>query len=234
MLQYQYCKFELERMNDNMADVFFTSCKAKASYKGASVKLQRYIKQKMDIDPIGCCRLGHQKLTSEDTAIVVCNNCAAIIEESSNVGNVEFVWDIIDSDNAFSFPDYHGEKMTIQDCWVAFEKRELQNTIRSLMKKMNIEIVELEENFEKTKFCGVNLLSPCTESNAKLAHRRYVEEGAYMFTPMTQDEQTEYFEKHCRQIETDKVVCYCKFCTDAINQGGKNGIHILNLLFPED
>ena len=25
-----------------------------------------------------------------------------------------------------------------------------------------------------------------------------------------------HFKKHCEQIETDKVVCYCKFCTDAI------------------
>ena len=28
------------------------------------------------------------------------------------------------------------------------------------------------------------------------------------------------------------VVCYCKFCTDAIIAGGKNGIHLLKLLFP--
>ena len=217
-----------------MAKVFFPSCKAKASYKNASVRLQKYIESKLDVELAGCCRVGHQKLTQEDTAIVVCNNCSAIIEESSNAGNIEFVWNVIDNDSDFLFPDYHGEKMTIQDCWVAFEKRELQNTIRSLMKKMNIEIIELEENFEKTKFCGINLLAPCTESNAKLAHKRYVEDGAYMFTPMTVNEQTEHFEKHCSQIKTDKVVCYCKFCTDAINQGGKVGIHVLDLLFPGD
>ena len=27
---------------------------------------------------VGCCRTDHQALTSEDTALCICNNCAAI------------------------------------------------------------------------------------------------------------------------------------------------------------
>jgi len=186
-------------------EMFFPSCKAKASYKGASTKLQEYVKEKIQIDPIGCCRVNHQKLTKDDTAIVVCNNCAAIMEESSHAGNIEFIWGIIDRDKDFDFPDYHGEKMTIQDCWIAVEKRDLQETIRSLLRKMNITIVELDENYEKTRFCGVNLLTPCTESNAKLAHKRYVEEGSHMFIPMSKEEQLTHFKEHCKQITTDEV-----------------------------
>lgn len=90
----------------------------------------------------------------------------------------------------------------------------------------------LKENYEKTKFCGVNLLSPCTESNAVLAHKRYVEQFPHMFTPMGPEEQVEHFRRHCEQIKTEKVVCSCKFCTDAINMGGKQGVHLLELLFP--
>lgn len=89
-------------------------------------------------------------------------------------------------------------------------------------------------NHENTKFCGINLLSPCTESNADLAHRRYVEQFPHMFTPMGPDEQVAHFKEHCELIETDKVVCYCKFCTDAINMGGKEGIHLIELLFPNN
>jgi len=124
--------------------------------------------------------------------------------------------------------------MTIQDCWVAVEKRSLQETIRSLLTKMNIDIVELEENYDKTLFCGVNLLSKCNPSNAKLAPRRYVIEGAHMFTPCEPDEQVTRFQNHCKQITTESVVCYCKFCTDAINMGGKKAKHILELLFPSN
>ena len=74
----------------------------------------------------------------------MCNNCAAIIEENTDA-SIDFLWQIIDRD-----PDYHGEEMTIQDCWVAFEKRHVQDAVRSLMRKMNIKIVELQENYEKT------------------------------------------------------------------------------------
>ncbi len=215
-----------------MAYYYFPSCKATAQFKEASKKAKTYVSKKFGITPIGCCRPNHKKLTSEDAAIVVCNNCAAIIEENTKA-SIKFLWQIIDQDPDFQFPDYHGEKMTIQDCWIAFEKRYVQDTVRSLLNKMNIKVVELEENFEATKFCGVNLLSPCTESNAALAHKRYVVQFPHMFTPMQPAEQVEHFQKHCKQIETEKVVCYCKFCTDAINMGGKKGIHLLELLFPD-
>ncbi|MFQ9411935.1 MAG: hypothetical protein ACLR1T_14110 [Evtepia gabavorous] len=52
--------------------------------------------------------------------------------------------------------------MTIQDCWLAVEKRHVQDAIRSLMRKMNIDVVELAENHEKTRFCGMNLVAPAT------------------------------------------------------------------------
>ena len=215
-----------------MAYYFFPNCKATAQFKEASKAAREYVNQRLGVKPIGCCRPNHKKLTADDTAIVVCNNCAAIIEENTDAA-IEFLWQVIDRDPDFPFPDYHGEEMTVQDCWVAFEKRHVQDAVRSLLRKMNIRAVELEESYEKTKFCGVNLLSPCTESNAALAHKRYVEQLPHMFTPMEPAEQAAHFRKHCEQITTDKVVCTCKFCTDGINMGGKKGFHLLEQLFPD-
>ncbi len=215
-----------------MGMVFFPSCKTKADYRSASAAPAAYIRAKCGVEPIGCCRVNHQKRTPDDTALVVCNNCAAILEESSNAGKIEFVWELIDQDENFPFPDYHGEQMTVQDCWIAVEKRKVQDTVRSLLRKRNIDVVERPENHEKTRFCGVNLLAPCTKSNAQLAHRRYVEEGSHMFTPMSEEEQRAHFRAHGSQIMTDKVVCCCKFCRDGINRGAKTGIHLLELLFP--
>ena len=112
--------------------LFFSSCKATAQFKEASKSAREYVKQKFGIGPIGCCRPNHTKLTSEDTALVVCNNCAAIVEENTKA-DIQFLWQVIDNDPDFQFPDYHGEKMTIQDCWVSFEKRYVQDTVRSLI-----------------------------------------------------------------------------------------------------
>ncbi len=216
-----------------MAYLYFPSCKASEQFPEQSRKAEAYIEKRFGVGPAGCCRPGHKQLGPDDTAVVVCNNCAAIIEENTPA-RIEFLWQVIDSDPEFPFPDLGGERMTVQDCWIAFEKRPVQDAVRSLMRKMNIEIAELAENHEKTKFCGVNLLRPCTESNAALVHRRYVEQFPHMFTPMPEEEQREHFRRHCAQIETDKVVCYCKYCTDAVNMGGKQGIHLLELLFPAD
>lgn len=132
-----------------MANLYFPGCKVKGDFPAASEKLAAYIQSKRVVTPVGCCRVDHDKLTPADTAVVVCNNCANIIAESGDPGQIEFVWEIIDNDPEFPFPDYHGEKMTIQDCWLAVEKRHVQDAIRSLMRKMNIDVVELAENPRK-------------------------------------------------------------------------------------
>lgn len=216
-----------------MSKVFLPGCKLKANFKEPSEKLKAYIEKKEQIHTLGCCKVFCGKVKKEDTVVVVCNNCAAIMEESSLSDHIEFVWEIIDQDEDFIFPDYHGEKMAIQDCWRAYEKRNVQNAIRSLMKKMNIEIAELEENYENTKFCGADLLEPCTETEKKFAPQRYVAEGGSMYHPLSLEEQNLYLQKHCHKIETQKVVCYCMACLDGIKRGGRQAVHLLELLFPE-
>lgn len=214
-----------------MSKFFLPGCNIKARYKRESEKLKEYLEQREHAEIAGCCKTFCHEADRRDSAIVICNNCAAIMEESSQIEKIEFVWEIIDRDSDFPFPDYHGEKMTIQDCWRACEKRKVQDAIRSLMKKMNIRIVELDENYEKTKFCGADLLEPCTEIEKKLAPQRYAVNGAKMYKPLSIPEQDEYLQNHCRQITTEKVVCYCTSCVEGINRGGKQGVHLLELLF---
>lgn len=215
-----------------MAAYFFPGCKVTAQFKEASRRAKQYVEERHGMQAAGCCRPNHRKLAPGDAAVVVCNNCAAIIEENTSA-SITSLWQVVDQDPGFRFPDHHGEEVTIQDCWIAFERRDVQDAVRSLLGKMRFTVVELEEHHEATRFCGVNLLSPCTESNAALARRRYVERFPHMFTPMEPDAQVAHFRKHCAQIATEKVVCCCKFCTDAINMGGKKGMHILELLFPD-
>lgn len=216
-----------------MSKIFLPSCKVKANFKSSSEKLKEYLERKEQIRTLGCCKAFCGKIKKEDTVVVICNNCAAIMEESSLSNHIEFVWEIIDQDEDFVFPDYHGERMAIQDCWRAYEKRNVQNAIRSLMKKMNIEIVELEENYENTKFCGADLLEPCTDVEKTFAPQRYVVEGGEMYKPLSVEEQNLYLQEHCCGIQTEKVVCYCMACLDGIKRGGKQAFHLIELLFPE-
>ena len=79
----------------------------------------------------------------------------------------------------------------------------------------------------------MNLTAECNPSNAKLAPKRYVEEGGHMFRPLSPEARQAYFTDYCKQFTTDKVVCYCKSCRGALLAGGADARHILQLLFPE-
>lgn len=216
-----------------MSDVYFSSCRFKANYPEESERVTAYLKDKLGIDPIGCCRPNHSKLTPDDRAVIVCNNCGAIIRDSApQVGSIISVFELIDQDPTFEFPDYGGEAMAIQDCWIAKDQTAVQDAVRSLMRKMNIEIVELPDNREKTRFCGPNLLQPCTASNAKLAWKTYENGHSDIFRPMGPHEQFEYFQEYCKRIPTEKVVCYCTLCAMGLSMGDKQDRHILELLFP--
>ncbi len=154
-----------------MRKVFLPGCKVCARFKPQSDKLKAYLEQKEGVQTVGCCKAFCSQAAPADTAVVICNNCAAIMEESSAVRQIEFVWNIIDNDPDFPFPDYHGERIIVQDCWRAHEKRYVQDAVRSLMRKMNIVPVELPNNYEKADFCGADLLEPCTDVEKSLLRR---------------------------------------------------------------
>ena len=198
-----------------MANIFFPSCKARAVYKEPSQKLAEYIKSKFDIDPIGCCKINSPKLTENDTAMILCLNCARVIEANANYKNIEFIWEVIDKDKDFIFPNYQGQKMTIQDCHIVKGRKNVQDAVRSLMKKMNIEIVELEKRLDDAEHCASHEII-----------------GYHRDRPMTEEEKKEYFTDRYKNITTEVVVSYCKYCNEGVSMSDKKGLHILELLFP--
>ena len=121
--------------------------------------------------------------------------------------------------------------MAVQDCWRSKEKLSEQLAVRSIMRKMNIEIIELCQSFEKTDFCGVSLYRPAPPRNLKLAPKRFVENAAGKFLPHTPEEQKAIMEEYCRTVPAETVVSYCHYCADGIKIGGKNSKHLAELLF---
>ncbi len=216
-----------------MGMLFFPSCKMQAQYAAASGRLAAYLHKTYNLSIAGCCRVDRGKLTQADTAVFICNNCAAILEESSAAGRVVSVWELLDEDQDFRFPDYHGELMFVQDCWTAAEKRSQQDAVRSLLRKMHVHILELEDNYARSTFCGTKLLAPCNKENAALAPQRYVRQGGSMFRSLSAAEQKAYLTDYCRRLGGRRTVCYCKFCVDGIRLGGGAGVHLLELLFPQ-
>ena len=136
-------------------------------------------------------------------------------------------------DQEFPFPDYKGEKIALQDCWRAYDKRSVQNAIRELMRKMNVQVVELPENYERTRFCGTSVLEIPPAYYCEFAPERFGKEAPNdFFQPYTDEEKIERMRIHCAGITTEKIACYCPACAKGINLGGKKSVHVMELLFP--
>ena len=149
----------------------------------------------------------------------LCHNCTNIIEESKPGVTVHSLWELIDQDADFLFPDYHGMQVTVQDCWRSRERKEEQDAVRSLLHKMNIAYVEAREHHADTDFCGATLYRPQVARNPKLAPKHYVEGAVGKFQPHTPEEQEAIMQEYCRQFTTKTVVCYCHYYLEGLQMG---------------
>ena len=116
--------------------------------------------------------------------------------------------------------------------WRQYDNRAEQDAVRELLRRMNIEVVEMAENREHTRFCGTSLYRPAPPRNLKMAPKRFVEDAEGMFVPYTEEEQMQLMKEHCRQYQTEHVVAYCHYCTEGLRLAGQPHYHIAELLFP--
>lgn len=212
-----------------MSDIFLPACSVKLHTPEGSRIIKDYLTTNYDIEVTGCCKINYKNLTEDDKIVYLCNSCAAHIEESTPSSMIS-LWEMIDKDDNFDFPDYGGRKMAIQDCWRSYDRRSQQVAIRSLLEKMNIEVEEMDENFERTRFCGVSALRDLPVINGELAPKRFIEDAGGLFLPHSEEDKQRLMEKHCTEIHSNEVVCYCTSCIEGILLGGKKGYHLLDVL----
>ena len=237
---------------------YIASCLFTARFPETSLKIQNYIRTKSDIDIVRCCipnykvqfnteRIPENKTQNawqnlpvtadfqpKDTVYSVCHNCTNIVSECYPDVNVVSLWELIDDDDKFVYPDYSGLKVTLQDCWRTRERKKEQNAVRSLLRKMNIEYIEIAENRMNTNFCGSTLYRSQPAKNPKYAPKHYIEQAKGKFLPHTPAEQIAIMQKYCKQYTTKTVVCYCHYCLEGLLQGNVDGRHIADLLFPQN
>ena len=235
---------------------FVASCVFTEEYPELSKKIQKYIAEK-NLPIIRCCVANYkvedfenrmpdwyreewkgikhfEKFSAGSTMVSLCHNCSAIFEERHPEIFRQSIWEYILEDENFQYPNYGGEKITVQDCWRQKENLAEQKAVRKILRRMNFEIVELEENFQRTKFCGYSLYQPQPARNAKLAPKRFVENAKGLFQEHTQQEKEDLMREHCKKISTEKVVAYCHYCARGLRLGGKKTFHLAELLFDRE
>lgn len=234
---------------------YIASCVFTERFPELSEKIRDYVQKSSGMEIIRCCTPGwkvkiHEDrmpegqlydewkslpqsrvFTPEDAIWSLCPNCMNIVEEWRGA-QVHSIWELIDQDRNFSFPDYHGMAATIQDCWRMRDRSRTHDAVRSLLKKMNISFVELPMNREKADFCGTSLYRPQVSRNEKLAPKHYKEGCEGLFLEHTGEEQIALMKEYCGRYQTDTVICYCHYCLEGVLAGGIQGKHLAELLFP--
>lgn len=235
---------------------YIASCVFTQRYPQISFQIQEYIRERKELEIVRCCvphykeKEFEEKLPPEcrspwmsypssadfqpgDTVYSLCHNCSAIIDEWKTALKTKSLWEYILADEQFIYPDLKGEKIYIQDCWRAKERRDEQEAVREILKKMNVTVLELDDNYEKTEFCGNSLYRPAPPRNLKLAPDRFVRNAQGKFSDCTLEEQKRIMSEYCQRFGNYKVIAYCHYCHEGLLLGGAQAFHLAELLFPE-
>lgn len=215
-----------------MTVYYLPSCKYKAAHTESGLKIQKYLKE-AGAEICGCCRISQNLFGKDDIVLTNCSSCALITDEQSPQAKEISIYEYLLDDPAFPWPDHHGERITVQDCYRTINKPETQKAVRSCLQKMNMVPVEIEENYEKTRFDGTFRYLPISKSNLLLAPAVYQEMNKNYIEILPAEEQKKRLTEWVKQYTTSRVTVYCNSCLKGVLLGGADGIHILDLITAE-
>lgn len=157
-----------------------------------------------------CCR--HEpSLPNESRVINVCAGCDMRYRTLyPGVSTISF-WELLVEAADFPYPDYSGREMTILDACPTRDQVRVHEAIRTLLKHMNIKLIEPERTGTKSVCCG----------------DRY-----YGSMPVPQVK--EQMGRRAAEMPVADVVVYCVSCIKAMHIGGKRPRYLVDLLFGED
>lgn len=144
----------------------------------------------------------------EDTLIyTACPNCYRTLGDEGAM--VASIWPVIDE----FFPEkrlgiFDKEQMMIHDPCTARNNDKDHQSIRSIMRKLGIEVVEFENNRKKTICCG--------KINMTMA--------------LDRDKGMKMLQKRASECKREKVASYCASCVHSFGMAGKKGIYISELM----
>ena len=162
------------------------------------------------MDTILTCCFSNPSQAKDSCIITPCVTCATRYAKQHPESTIVFLLDLIAEQADFPFPDYGGISMSIQDTCASRSMLPAQQTIRKLLDKMNIRLVEPEKTGPRTKCCGQTFYG-----------KLEVEKVKSLMTA------------RASEMPCEEVVVYCPSCIMSMAQGGKKPRYILDLLFGE-
>ena len=186
--------------------IYYPSCNFSIASPSTAKVVRNLLKEKMVV--AGCC-LRDQRETIE------------------NKVKTMSLWEYIDSLEDFDFPDYNHEKMLLQDCYRDRNHPEVHQAVRSILQKMNVDVVEAKRNKENSVYCGT--LHYETENHALLEKLKAYPDTKISELPL--ELQKELMEDNFEGVDLDmQIIVDCNRCLKGVELAGRKGIHLLNLV----
>lgn len=157
-----------------------------------------------------CCR--HTPQIPPNTQVInICPGCDRRYRENYVHPLTTSLWELLSRNDAFAFPDYKSQKMTIIDACPTRGQDRIHRAVRVLAKRMNISIVEPARTKRKSTCCG-----------------------DIFFGKLPTEQVINQMKAKANEMPVDDILVYCVSCSKAMFVGGKRPRYLIDLLFAED
>ncbi len=157
-----------------------------------------------------CCR--HEPELPTGTEIVnTCAGCDKRYRELYEGITTVSLWEVLAKSTTFPFPDYGGRKMAVLDACPTRDQDIIHVTIRALLRRMNVAVVEPAHTKTKSTCCG---------------------DSFYGTLPVKRVEKQ--MKRRASEMPADDVVTYCVSCSKSMYIGGRKPRYMVDLLLGED
>lgn len=156
-----------------------------------------------------CCR--HTLTIPKGSAVIfMCSSCAMRLRDQDDTLILRSLWSVIHENGDFPLPSYAGLKVSIQDACTAKETPSIHHEVRTLLKDMDIDVVENEYHSMQSKCCGDGLYGTVSE-----------------------DRVIDSMKERAGTMPCEEVVTYCVSCMNAVHIGGKMPRLLTDLILGE-
>lgn len=146
------------------------------------------------------------------TVVTACENCFMSLKNYAPHINIVSLYSLLAQ---IGLPEEAKEshknapKMALHDPCPTRYERAIQADVRTLLEQIGLPYEEFMYNRERTLCCG-------SGGMLELTH------------PSLAREQ---MKTRAHQTKCESIVSYCQSCTESMSKGGKNGVHLLDLIF---
>jgi hypothetical protein len=162
------------------------------------------------VDLLMTCCQHNPNLPENSKVINVCPGCDKRYGKDYEGVSTVSLWEIINENSFFEYPDYKGISMSIIDACHTRDEDRVQDAIRDLVSKMNISLVEPKNTRRESTCCG---------------------DFYYGVVPTVKVK--ELMLEKAAEMPVNDIVVHCVSCIIAVCNGNRNPRYVADLLFNE-